>query len=963
MRKIEPKKTFIIILLASLIIGLTGLNETLQAFASTPTIPLTRENNVEKVSESEQHIDAPTIAGIPPIGVHVYGTVYDAGVGDAEDHGFPLYAQLHIYNNNFDITIFTDPLTGYYDITLMPGDYYIDTAAISSGYLTNKELLHFPSPGDYPRYIGLSVNSDICTAPGYQPNVHYFYTFEFSDEGFTAGRTTSFDWGEFISGPGEGHSGKKGIATNPAGNYNPNENGYMLSPEINLSSFSGEEIIIQWWEWRQIEENNIWDQASLQVTKDGGANWQTVWGPVGGGNGSGYQQQMVVLDSSYSVLNFQMRFYFKSDGANQYEGWYIDDIAIYPSSSSTTLDIFSDDFEDDDGYFHVSGTNPSWAWGQPTSGPGNAASGEYAWATNLNGNYNNLESSAITSPSLDLSRQPGMTPTISFMQWYHVAAHDRGILQASNDGGMTWNNIWTPSENSEDENWSFISLQLDPSYSVYDFQFRFYFESDYSETDSGWYIDDVNISYILPPCVPIQGGVLAGYVKDENDGDPLIGADIVGREAAVQSFAADGDGFHPGFYWLFQPLKYEEEVIQFTASKDMYANDTKSVEVTSNNVIRQDFGLVPGELAIEPPILEVTVGKGDTPVVENLTIGNVGPADVAFQIYEKRENYSGLFTNNTPSSSGILASPSAYAFIHPDNKLVKILNINQPTTWNDIRWWQPETYLDLADFVGGDFSTLYAISSKDNKFFAIDTISGKKNLINNLSLAEGAQFVGLTGTPDGILYGLIANGSDHNLVTVDIGTGEIDNVGLLTGVNYGKDLAYNPQDDKIYVLDQSTSTLVKVNPETAAIEATIELDVYVDSTYANTIDIEEESGYLFWVTSTENKNAQSTLRVINVESGVTTLVDTFEGGKVLSSLAFPTGAISDVPWLSENPMSGMVEPDGEATVSVRFDPSGLDVGDYRATLRVKSLTIPGIDVPVVLHVNEYPKLYLPMISK
>lgn len=964
MKKIEPKKTLLLILLASLFVSLTGMNKGTQAFATTSKMSLTGENNVEKALTSTQHVDAPIPTVIPPIGVHLYGNIYDGGVGGGEAQGFPLYAQIHIYNNNFDKTIFTDPITGAYDVAnLMPGDYHVDTTAINNGYLTKKEFLRFPSNGNYPREISLFVNSDVCTTPGYQPDVPYFYTFEFSNEGFTSGGTTSFAVGEFTSGPGEGHSGKKGIATNPTGNYNPNENGYMLSPVINLSSFIDNEIAIQWWEWRHIEENNIWDQASLQVTKDGGDSWQTVWGPIGGGNGSGYQHQMVVLDSTYGVLNFQMRFLFTSDNANQYNGWYIDDIAIYPLNSSTIIPIFSSNFEEDDGYFHVSGANPSWAWGQPTSGPGNAASGEHAWATNLCGDYNSSESSAITSPPIDLSRQTGLTPTLSFMQWYHVAAHDRGFLQASNDGGVTWNNIWTPPENSADTSWTYVSLQLDPSYSVYDFRFRFYFESDYSETDAGWYIDDVNVGYILPSCVPVHGGVVAGYVKDANDGDPIIGADIVGREAAVQSFAAEGDGLHPGIYWLFQPLENDVEEIQFKASKNMYTDDIKSVEVTSGYILRRDFTLETGELALEPQLLEVTLIKGGAPVIENLTISNIGSADVTFQIFEKGDNYYDLLANNTLSSSGIFASPSAYALIKPDNKLVKIPDINQPSVWNNISWWQPETFLDLADFVGGDFSTLYAISSEDNKFFAIDTLSGKKKWITNLDLPEGTRFVGLTGTAEGTLYGLIASGLDYSLATVDINTGDIDNIGLLTGVNYGEDLAYNPYDERIYILDQFTPSLFKVNPETAAVEATIDLDTHMNTSYNNALDFEEDSGHLFWAYSTGNRNVESEMRVINIESGTTTIIEKFQGGEVISSLAFPTGPTSDVPWLSEGPISGIVSPEGEATVGVRFDPSGLEVGEYHATLRVKSLTIPGIDVPVVLHVTEYPKLYLPMIEK
>jgi len=63
--------------------------------------------------------------------------------------------------------------------------------------------------------------------------------------------------------------------------------------------------------------------------------------------------------------------------------------------------LYSSDFESDDGGFVVSGTNPSWEVGKPTSGPGAAHSGLVVWATNLAGNYNSSEDSYITSPLID----------------------------------------------------------------------------------------------------------------------------------------------------------------------------------------------------------------------------------------------------------------------------------------------------------------------------------------------------------------------------------------------------------------------------------------------------------------------------------------------------------------------------------------------------------------------------------
>ena len=86
---------------------------------------------------------------------------------------------------------------------------------------------------------------------------------------FTPGGTTSFAWGDFTSGPMAGHSGTKGIATNPAGDYNSSELGWMASPVLDMSGYGKSSIAIQWWDWKEIESATF-DWARLDVTKDGG---------------------------------------------------------------------------------------------------------------------------------------------------------------------------------------------------------------------------------------------------------------------------------------------------------------------------------------------------------------------------------------------------------------------------------------------------------------------------------------------------------------------------------------------------------------------------------------------------------------------------------------------------------------------------------------------------------------------
>ena len=58
----------------------------------------------------------------------------------------------------------------------------------------------------------------------------------------------------------------------------------------------------------------------------------------------------------------------------------------------------------------------------------------------------------------------------------------------------------------------------------------------------------------------------------------------------------------------------------------------------------------------------------------------------------------------------------------------------------------------------------------------------------------------------------------------------------------------------------------------------------------------------------------------------------------------------DVPWLSENPESGTIPASGEVDITVTFDSTGLDIGDYFAIIRVSSPPAPTIDVPVTMHV-------------
>ena len=154
--------------------------------------------------------------------------------------------------------------------------------------------------------------------------------------------------------------------------------------------------------------------------------------------------------------------------------------------------VYSEQFENSDGGFVSEGTNSSWQYGVPTSGPRGAHSGEMLWATNLSGNYNNDEMSTLTSPDIDLSAYAGKTPILTWWEWGNFeSGYDYAEVYVSNDGGQNWVSY---GRNSVPREWSMATVQLDPSYAVANFRIQFRLTTDSSVTYDGWYIDDIGIA-------------------------------------------------------------------------------------------------------------------------------------------------------------------------------------------------------------------------------------------------------------------------------------------------------------------------------------------------------------------------------------------------------------------------------------------------------------------------------------
>lgn len=163
-------------------------------------------------------------------------------------------------------------------------------------------------------------------------------------------------------------------------------------------------------------------------------------------------------------------------------------------------------FESNDGAFEVGGTNPSWEWGAPR-GPfiGGAESGQFAWVTNLDGEYNHSEMSFLRSPCLDLSGT-SRDPLIRFALIHSTeSCCDEGWVELSVGGGPFeklgemgegWYNnrsdYWN-GNSGEPNGWADVSHPMTGAAGQNDVRFRLVFTSDGSVASDGFGIDDVYI--------------------------------------------------------------------------------------------------------------------------------------------------------------------------------------------------------------------------------------------------------------------------------------------------------------------------------------------------------------------------------------------------------------------------------------------------------------------------------------
>ena len=327
-----------------------------------------------------------------------------------------------------------------------------------------------------------------------------------------------------------------------------------------------------------------------------------------------------------------------------------------PGYAPQYLVAYFEDFETDDGGFTTSGVT-SFAWGQPTSGPGAAYSGVNAWGTNLAGDYGNNENGSVVSPVIDLSAYSSEL-TLSWWQYLNTErSWDSAYVDVSNDGGSTWQAIYGPVSGGIDTVWAERTHVLDAGYTSGEFRVRFRMTTDGSVTYPGFFIDDVGIMAIEPDCLKTAGGLVFGQVRDLNDGRGVVGAVVEdGHGTLAETFEnADDPSLPVGVYFLFAPPG--EGTLSATAPG--YGVSTQGATVPEGGVVRRDFDLGTGRLQLTGGPIYDRLHADRMDATHHLMLENTGTATVHYEIGLRRGHASSSAPHGAPFDLTRLAEPVA----------------------------------------------------------------------------------------------------------------------------------------------------------------------------------------------------------------------------------------------------------------------------------------------------------------
>nr|WP_249365586.1 S8 family peptidase [Cytobacillus citreus] len=234
----------------------------------------------------------------------------------------------------------------------------------------------------------------------------------------------------------------------------------------------------------QVQDNVSVISVELQYRASETAEWQTVSAVRTVGDYKSGTYQAVIPADAVQVPTLTYHWRIKDFGQNVVTS----DDYVVPVSPGISTGYYQD-FESQPTGWISYGTQNTWEWGVPAfaNGPGNAASGEKVYGTNLKGYYGNNANMSLMMPPIVL---PEGNAYLQFNDWYQIESYDYGHVLVSTDQ-QNWEQLSRFTGNSQ----TWTQRQIDLSaYAGQRIYIAFNIITNFTNVKAGWYIDDVALS-------------------------------------------------------------------------------------------------------------------------------------------------------------------------------------------------------------------------------------------------------------------------------------------------------------------------------------------------------------------------------------------------------------------------------------------------------------------------------------
>ncbi|MBN1584736.1 MAG: carboxypeptidase regulatory-like domain-containing protein, partial [Anaerolineae bacterium] len=482
-------------------------------------------------------------------------------------------------------------------------------------------------------------------------------------------------------------------------------------------------------------------------------------------------------------------------------------------------------------------------------------------------------------------------------------------------------------------------------------EIKFQFYDNYPIADDGYAIDEVRLS----TCTPAISGRMVGRVYDANTGLAL--AHAVVESDSGQRATTDVDGV----YELFDTPG--THIVTGTGTID-YGADIQSVALIQGDTVQQDFYLPAGWLSWTPPDLEATLEMGASTTVF-LDLANNGGLPAAFELQERDRDFQILAATGPFADPNPLVSPE-----HQQAASTKGLDLPRASAGtilaagDVIQSWSSGLATAWGIAYDGDNDTVWVGLGWDaaNTIYEYQpdgTPTGRSHPYD-WSLFYGPADSAFNWNT-GMLWSLDVGG-DNCLHEMDPNTGYTGNTICGPWGISQRGVAYDPTTDTWYVggwneeiiyhIDANGTLLdsafvglsiagLAYNPDTQHLfvqTAGWDNDAFVlDASQSNAYSQigQFHIGTLSQVAGLEI-DCQGNLWAVDQDDE---MVYQVESGETASLCHY------DVPWLSEDPITGTVAASSNQPIAVTFDAGVSEItqpGQYYAELKIGNDTPYGL---------------------